>query len=81
MGRDRFLGFDPSCTNQLKKFVPRFLQGFLKSLPILITLSDKGTHLVSGAGALGIVKLNKHVWGIPHSSPFAHLIIISEVNG
>jgi hypothetical protein len=59
------------------------LIGRLSQIPtrILITLSDKGTHLVSGAGALGIVKLNQHFWGIPHSNPFAHLTNISKVNG
>ena len=28
MGRDRYLGFGPSCPNQLKKSVHRFLEGF-----------------------------------------------------
>lgn len=53
MGRDRYLGFGPSYPNQLKKFVHRFLEGFLKSLPHRITLSGKETHLTSTTWCVG----------------------------
>ena len=69
MGRDRFLGFGPSGPNQLKRFVHRFLEGFLKSLPHRVTLSDKETHLTSTTGALGIVILGQQFGYIPHSNP------------